>query len=110
MPKKHANKHTKAAELRETSGADTSHERMKAQPAAKDLKDPKEVWKDAETTPARDRAREAAPGGGAKRVADAGDVGAGETAPYDTEVQADAVARQTHRTEEPRDVEKPKRS
>ena len=95
-------------DLTKTTGSDTRHERMKARPETKDLKDPEEVWKDAETTPAAERAREGARGTPG-RVADAGDVGAGQASPYGTEAQADALARQTERTGEPRDVEKPKR-
>ncbi|MDZ5695907.1 hypothetical protein [Chelativorans sp. M5D2P16] len=60
-----------------------------------------------ETTRARDRSAEVATGG--ERVADAGDVGAGQASPYGTEAQADALARQTERTGERRGVEKPKK-
>jgi hypothetical protein len=34
---------------------------------------------------------------GRKRVADAGDIGSGEASPYDTEAQADSIAKQTDR-------------
>ncbi|MCT7377022.1 hypothetical protein [Chelativorans salis] len=101
-----AKKHTKAeTDLRKTSGTETAHERAKAQPDTEDLTGPEEVWKDAETTPARDRKRAS----GGDRVADAGDVGGGQASPYGTEAQADALARQTKRADEPRGVEKPKR-
>lgn len=104
-----ARKHVKSeTSLKETTGTDSAHERANARPDAEDLSDPKEVWKDAETTPAADRARDAT-GGGAKRVADAGDVGGGQPSPYGVEAQADALARQTKRSAEPRDVEKPKK-
>ncbi len=109
MPKNQSKRHVKVeTELSRTSGTETAHERTKAQPETKDLTDPQEVWKDAETTPAAKQARRAAQGGGG-RVADAGDVGAGQASPYGTEAQADALARQTSRTGETRDVEKPKR-
>ncbi|MFC6488828.1 hypothetical protein [Nitratireductor sp. GCM10026969] len=103
-PKRHVKAETK---LTETTRAEREHERMKARPDAEDLKDPEEVWKDAESTPARDRSAEVATGG--ERVADAGDVGAGQASPYGTEAQADALARQTERTGEQRGVEKPKK-
>ncbi|WEX09524.1 hypothetical protein [Chelativorans sp. AA-79] len=81
---------------------------MDAEPDSEDLTDPEEVWEDAERTPA-DEEGERIAGGGAKRVADAGDVGEGQASPYGTEAQADALARQTNRTGEPRAVEKPKK-
>ena len=103
-----AKKHTKSeTKLTETTGADTAHERENARPEADDLKDPKEVWKDAETTPARDK--RIGRSGGGERVADAGDVGGGQASPYGTPAQADAVARQTDRKKEPHRPEKPKR-
>lgn len=103
-----AKKHTKSeTNLSETSGTDTAHERQKARPEADDLKDPKEVWKDSETTPERDRAAKPVTGG--ERVADAGDIGGGQASPYGTPAHADAVARQTDRKKEPRSIEKPKR-
>lgn len=109
LPNQRTRKHTKAeTKLRETSGTETAHERMKARPEAKELADPKEVWKDGEATPAQDRAQDLAQGG-AGRVADAGDVGAGQASSYGTEAQADALARQTQRSGKPPDVEKPKR-
>lgn len=101
-------RHVKAeTRLNETTRTEREHERTKARPDAGDLKDPEEVWKDAESTPARDGDTEVATGG--ERVADAGDVGAGQASPYGTETQADALARQTERTGEPRGVEKPKK-
>ena len=110
MAKDHTKRHVKIeTELGATSKAETAHERMNARPDKKELGDPKEVWKNAETTPAADRAAEARDSGMAGRVADAGDVGAGQASPYGTEAQADALARQTNRSGEPRGVEKPKR-
>src|SRR5690606_24233718 len=54
-----ARKHVKSeTSLKETTGTDSAHERANARPDAEDLSDPKEVWKDAETTPAADRARD----------------------------------------------------
>ncbi|WP_274423336.1 hypothetical protein [Chelativorans sp. YIM 93263] len=109
MADKNERQHVKVeTDLRKASGTERVHERMKAQPDAQDLSDPKEVWKDLETTPAADVDEEIAEGG-AGRVADAGDVGVGQASPYGTEAQADALARQTKRTGEPRGVEKPKR-
>ena len=109
MPGKPARKHVKAeTDLTKSTGANDPHERANAEPEARDLADPEEVWKDAETTPAADPARRQARGP-RKRVADAGDVGAGQASPYGTQAQADALARQTRRTDEPRAVEKPKR-
>lgn len=72
---------------------DTSHERMKARPDAKDLQDPKEVWKNGETTPTRERKGERS--GMLGRVADAGDLGGVEPSPYPIEVQADSVGQQS---------------
>lgn len=109
MANKHERRHVKVeTDIRKTSGTDRVHERANAQPDTQDLSDPEEVWKDAETTPAADVDEEIAEGG-AGRVADAGDVGVGQASPYGTETQADALARQTERTDEPREVEKPKR-
>lgn len=108
MAGKNARHHVKVeTDLRKTTRTERAHERTKAQPDAKDLTEPEEVWKEAETTPTRDGDEEVASGG--ERVADAGDVGAGQASPYGTEAQADALARQTQRSDEPRDVEKPKR-
>jgi hypothetical protein len=85
--------------------ANTRHERHKARPDAEDLTDPKEVWKNSETTPQRDLQESPSEPDG--RVADAGDIGGGQPSPYEEEVQADAVARQTNR-EERAGVEKPR--
>lgn len=82
-------------DLTRTTGSDTRHERRKACPDAGDMTEPKEVWKESETTPqpkpqrGSDIAR--------KRVADAGDLKEGEPSPYGTEMQADRVAKQTDR-------------
>ncbi|MBP2234670.1 hypothetical protein J2Z31_001160 [Sinorhizobium kostiense] len=81
--------------LTRTTGSETSHERRKARPETGDLTDPKEVWKDSETTPQPKPQRRSDIAG--KRVADAGDLKAGEPSPYDIEVQADRVAEQTKR-------------
>ncbi|WP_157784667.1 hypothetical protein [Sinorhizobium fredii] len=87
--------------MTQTTGSKTRHERQKARPGVDDLTDPKEVWKDAETTPQRDTVV-----GGAKmsrqRVADAGDIKSGEPSPYDIEVQADSIAKQTDRRSQPK--------
>ena len=98
--------HDNDAELARTTGAEPAHERRKANPDADDLTDPKEVWKDGETSPSRDRGS-GARGGVRGRVADAGDLAEGQPSPYSTETQADALARQTDRKEEPRSIEKP---
>ena len=68
------------------------HERNKATPTVDDLTDPKEVWKDGETVPSRDRDKPRT--GMLGRVADAGDIGGGEAPPYGTEAQADSIASQ----------------
>lgn len=90
-----------------TTGADTRHERNKAETTANDLRDPKEVWSNSETTPEADRKKTGS--GPAKRVADAGDIGGGQVSPYGTETQADALAEQTDRNRPSGVVEKPKR-
>lgn len=94
------------ARISKTTGTDTAHERRKANPDTGDLADPKEVWKDAETTPSADRGAGIASGGG--RVADGGDLGKSQPSPYSTETQADALAKQTDRKGEPPGIEKPK--
>lgn len=68
--------------------ADIARERRNAEPEARDLTDPKEVWKNGETAPARAPRPQS---GMLGRVADAGDIGEGTPSPYDTEVAADAV-------------------
>lgn len=89
--------------LTRTTGSATRHERRKARPDAGDLTEPKEVWKESETTPQpkpqrrSDIAR--------KRVADAGDLKDGAPLPYGTEMQADRVAKQTDR-EHPKSTRK----
>lgn len=95
-------------DLRKTTRAGSRHERHKASPTARELSEPEEVWKDAETTPQEDTREEVAEGGRG-RVADAGDVGGPQTSPYGRETQADAVAKQTRRTKKPGGVEKPKK-
>jgi len=103
-----AKKHVKVeTDLSETSGTDTAHERMNAEPEAEDLTNADEIWQDAERTPSAGKPQTAS--GSARRIADAGDVGEGQASPYGTEAQADALARQTNRTGEPRAPEKPKR-
>ena len=97
----------KDAEISRTTGTDTVHERRKANPNAKDMADPKEVWKAAETSPSPNR-NASAETGGHGRVADSGDVGKGQASPYSTETQADALAKQTDRKDNPRSLEKPK--
>jgi len=89
-------KDEKAANVGEGSrltDPDTAHERNKAMPESKDVVDPAEVWKNAETMPSEPATRKS----GGDRVADAGDVGDGTASPYSEEAQADAVARQTCR-------------
>lgn len=82
-------------DLTRTTGTETRHERRKARPDTQDLTDPKEVWKESETTPQpKPQPRSKT---GRKRVADAGDLQNGEPSPYDAEMQADHVARQTDR-------------
>lgn len=96
MPEKRTRRHVKVeTDLRRTTGADTAHERTNARQDTEDLTEPDQ--------------EDATPGGGAGRVADAGDVGAGQASPYGTNAPADALARQTERNGEPRDIEKPKR-
>ncbi len=80
-------------DLTRTTGTETRHERRKARPDTQDLTEPKEVWKESETTPQPKPQPRSKTG----RVADAGDLQDGEPSPYDTEVQADRVARQTDR-------------
>ena len=94
------------ANLSRTTGTDSAHERTKAAPDAEDMTNPREVWQEGETTPSPSRAGIAR--GGRGRVADAGDLGNGQPSPYSTETQADAVARQTDRKDEPRSPQKPK--
>ena len=93
------------ASLTQTTGTDTRHERNDATVRADELKDPKQVWKNSETMP--DEAGQQGADIGHGRVADAGDVGGHATSPYGTEVQADALAKQTDRGSG--GVEKPKR-
>ncbi len=84
------------AHLSRTTGTDTPEERTKARPDANDVTDPKEVWKDGETEPSRDRAPIA--GSGAPgRVADAGDVGGHASTPYEQGVQSDSILRQDNK-------------
>ncbi|MBA3447325.1 MAG: hypothetical protein H0T56_06920 [Pseudaminobacter sp.] len=91
------------ANISRTTGSDSAHERRKANPDAEDMTDPKEVWKNAETTPSADPAGNIPRG----RVADAGDLMGGAPSPYSTETQADALAKQTDRENEPGNIEKP---
>lgn len=93
------------ASVTSTTAAEDRHERRGGEPAARDLKDPAEVWADAETSPRPEGETTGAPG----RVADAGDLGKANPQPWSTETQADALARQTRRPDEPRSPEKPKR-
>lgn len=87
-----------------TTGTDDPHERNKADPSARDMSDPKEVWKDGETTPSRVRASRS----GGDRVADAGDIGGGQPSPYSTETQADAIAGRKAGGKDRSGAEKPK--
>ena len=73
-----------------------NHERTKANPDSSDLTDPKEVWKDGETTPGPGKSK-IRRSGMLGRVADAGDIGRGASSPYGAESQADSVGRQTTR-------------
>lgn len=93
--------------LAKTTAADDAHERRKANPDAADMADPKEVWKEGETTPSPDRGAAVARGGG--RVADGGDLDKAQPSPYSTETQADALAKQSTGKEQAPGVEKPKR-
>lgn len=96
----------KDADILSSTGTDAAHERRKAAPDAADMTDPKEVWKEGETTPSRDEVGVAS--GGRGRVADGGDLDKGQPSPYSAESQADAVAKQTGRKAAPGNVEKPK--
>ena len=84
------------ASLAKTTGIKTHHERPMGHPDIGDLTDPTEVWKDAETTPQGESRRSQTKSRG-QRVADAGDLKGGEPTPYDIEVQADSVGKQTQR-------------
>lgn len=75
---------------------DTNRERAKATPVAADLKNPKEVWKNGESVPSRDRS-EKPRSGMIGRVADAGNIGDGTPSPYGTEVQSEVVVTQRPR-------------
>ncbi|MCG5480627.1 hypothetical protein [Sinorhizobium alkalisoli] len=86
---------TQQPHLSKTTGTEIRHERRKARPDIEDLTEPKEVWKESETTPQPKPQPKSETG--RKRVADAGDLQDGEPSPYDTEVQADRVATQTDR-------------
>lgn len=88
------------ASLAKTSGSKTSHERPMGRPDAGDLTDPTEVWKDAETTP-HDESRGSQTQARGQRVADAGDLKGGGPSPYDIEVQADSIAKQTQPNRRP---------
>jgi hypothetical protein len=94
--------------LRSTSRTTSHTERRSGEPTAEDMTDPREVWKDAETTPQEHSDAAAATGHG--RVADAGDVGAGSTKPYGLEKQSDMVAKQTDRGTPPGSTRKPART
>lgn len=87
------------------SAAGDRHERRGGERDAGDLRDPREVWSAAETSPLPDGATTGMPG----RVADPGSLGKADPQPYSAEAQADALARQTRRNEELRPPEKPKR-
>ena len=65
-------------------------ERRKAAPAADDLQDAREVWKNGEVAPSGD-VPERPQTGPLGRVADAGDIGAGTPSVYGVETQADVV-------------------
>lgn len=83
------------ARLGKTTGTTSPHERRSVEPTADDMTDPKEVWKESETTPQQRRAPASTTGHG--RVADAGDVAGHSSEPYDMEKQADMVGKQTDR-------------
>ncbi|MCO6187806.1 hypothetical protein [Rhizobium sp. L1K21] len=82
--------------ITENGPAETAHERQKGRPDAGDVSNPKEVWKDSETTPSRQYS--GGRSGGGERVADAGDIGSGSPSPYTTETQADEVGGQNRTT------------
>ncbi len=88
-----------------TTRTETSLERRGGEPDADATRDPDAVWSSGETTPHPAGSTPGAPG----RVADAGDLGKANPQPWSTEAQADALARQTRRDEEPRPAEKPRR-
>ena len=74
-------------------------ERMKANPEAKDLQNPMEVWKNGTVVPSPTSGEpEFGPLG---RVADAGTLGAGDTSPYGIEIQAEIISGQTMRDKPP---------
>ncbi|QFI69934.1 hypothetical protein [Sinorhizobium alkalisoli] len=82
-------------DLTKSTGTETRRERQKARPNSEELTEPKEVWKESEATPQPIPKPKSEIG--RKRVADAGDLQDGEPSPYETEVQADRVAKQTDR-------------
>jgi hypothetical protein len=74
-----------------------NYERMKANPEAKDLENPSEVWRNGAIVPSATPAEpESGPLG---RVADASSLGAGATSPYGIEIQAEIIAGQTMQAE-----------
>lgn len=76
-----------------SGSAGDRHERRGGEPDAGDLRDPKEVWSDAETSPRPGGETTGMPG----RVADPGALGKANPQPYSTGTQADALAGQTER-------------
>ena len=71
--------------------------RSKANPEAKDLQNPREVWKDGAMAPSQTPGEpETGPLG---RVADPSTLGQGATSPYGIEIEAEIVGGQTIRAE-----------
>ena len=69
--------------------------RSKANPEAKDLRNPREVWEDGAIAPSLTPGEpETGPLG---RVADPSTLGQGATSPYGTEIEAEIVGGQTKR-------------
>ena len=67
-----------------------NHERMKSDPEARDLSNPKQVWEDGEMTPVP--STRATRTGMLGRVADAGDLADGNPTPYELDIQAEILS------------------
>lgn len=100
-----ARNHGKDADISRTTGSAPVHERRNANPDTEGTTDPKEVWRTGETMPSPDGG---AGTGASGRVADGGDLDKAEPSPYSTETQAEAIAGQTDRKDDPQSIDKPK--
>ncbi len=98
-------RHEDKDRLARTTRTDAPEERRGGEPDAGATRDPDAVWSSGETTPRPNGEVAGAPG----RVGDAGDLGKANPQPWSVEAQADALARQTLRDDEPRPAEKPRR-